>query len=408
MLAKVTEQRLSAGGQFCHLGKDAVFFVWIWGRPAPLPVQVRAVQLWHPSALARHVSAALVAALAPDEGGEAPRLRLVYEDRPGGLGCFVLSTETPTRPFRLIFTEAGGDLQSRLGFDEPDHQNRLATRIEGRARPFTPLPAAVEMPSSWDGLPISMRKTFVWTAEPRLQAAPRADDPNPRARCTVDTSSSPTCDAWGLDLGALPSEYLVWGHDGDDGDDGDGGDGDVEWLVVDRAAPQHGLTTLLRLLPSSTVRPLRVAPIPACEAVVNLYFPPSKTSSWSRLAEIFGLRNGANLCGRRGLVAVAHWNLEPPPYLLLEFVLPHMSASIQHRFQDDLRTQLLGKVALYPQIRVERGYPLQKVGTGPSVLTQLHVRVLTPWHGLWQFHGREWSCSIVLAAQGTPVATHCS
>jgi hypothetical protein len=63
---------------------------------------------------------------------------------------------------------------------------------------------------------------------------------------------------------------------------------------------------------------------------------------------------------------------------------------------------------LYPPYRVERGYPLQKLGSGPCVLSQLHIRILNPWHTLYNFHGRNWSLTLVLTTQGTPVSLQCS
>ena len=381
MLAKVAEMRLDGAAASCQLPKAAEFALRVWGAEEPFLVRVAPALLWHPAALARHVNDAIGRAVP---AGAGCRFLLRYADEGGGR--FVLEASPADALFRLVFPESSGDLEFRLGFDEADHA-LLTSRVEGRPRHFAPLPSAATFAHSWEGVPTSMRRSFVLRAVPRLQAPAAAD--------AVETASGPA-----VALGALPPEHLLWSED-------EAGGG-VRWYVL--GSPAHDLVALSPLGGSgdpAAAATRRVTAVPATgSAAVNLYFPPKRAETWSRLAEIFGFRSGANLCGPRALIAPAHWNLDPPPYLLLEFSLPHMSASLQHRFQNDVK-QLLGKVVCYPALRMERGYPLQKTGTGTSVISQLHVRVLNPWHELYRFHGRNWSCSVVFASQAALVATTC-
>lgn len=148
-------------------------------------------------------------------------------------------------------------------------------------------------------------------------------------------------------------------------------------------------------------------------AVVNLYFPPPPRGNWHRLAEMLGLQQGANLWPwatpgpNLALQAPARWNLEAPAYLLVDVGLQHMSANMVQRCRDDLRTSFLAKVPLYSSGRtMERGYPMQRTGSA-TVISELRITLLTPWHSLFPLRGREWSCTLVLGTGTTAAQTLC-
>ena len=89
------------------------------------------------------------------------------------------------------------------------------------------------------------------------------------------------------------------------------------------------------------------------------------------------------------------FNLDPPDYLLIEIVKPNESRFIQHRFMSDTITSIFAKVVVYPALRVERATPMETIFQGLKVINQLHLRVLTPDHRLYNFHGRSWSATLV-------------
>jgi hypothetical protein len=147
-------------------------------------------------------------------------------------------------------------------------------------------------------------------------------------------------------------------------------------------------------------------------SVLNLYFPPPPNMCWHRLAEILGFAQFANLWPHPipgpnlSFQAPSRWTLEQVPYILIEISLPHMSANMLQRCGSDLRTNFLAKVPLF-NMGIQRGYPMNLVGTGVSVISALHIRILTPWHALYPMRGREWSCTLVIATGRSPAQTLC-
>ena len=77
-----------------------------------------------------------------------------------------------------------------------------------------------------------------------------------------------------------------------------------------------------------------------------------------------------------------------------------------HRCREDVRSHY-SKVGLYPSFKIERGVPLHSVGSGLSVVSQLHLRLLNPWLEPYAMHGRDWSCTVTLVAPGLPGRTDC-
>lgn len=107
------------------------------------------------------------------------------------------------------------------------------------------------------------------------------------------------------------------------------------------------------------------------------------------------------------IIAPGQYSLEHPDYLLIEFLEPSESTYIQHRWKNDLKTRIFGKLVIYPSIRLERNYPIESIFQGNKLVSKLHVRILNPNHTLYKFHGREWSMTLVLVAQMGLVKAMC-
>lgn len=94
------------------------------------------------------------------------------------------------------------------------------------------------------------------------------------------------------------------------------------------------------------------------------------------------------------------FNLDPPDYLIVEIVKPTESRYIQHRWKNDTITTVFAKLAIYPGYRLDRVYPMEVVFQGLQVINQVHFRFRTPDHKLYNFHGRNWSMTLVLQVVG--------
>ncbi len=101
------------------------------------------------------------------------------------------------------------------------------------------------------------------------------------------------------------------------------------------------------------------------------------------------------------------FSLDPPDYLLVQLVKPNESKFIQHQYQSDTITSLFAKLVVYPPLRVERATPMETIFQGLKVVNQIHIRILTPDHRLYNFHGRNWSASLVFVVSATSGAQLC-
>jgi len=305
---------------------------------------------------------------------------------------------TGASPFRIFWGDSRLGVQ--LGFDG---DLKLARCHRAAPREFVDVPTAVALPAVYLGESTAHLRRLVVSTRGRVQAAQAG---GVAAQLTADGAALQAAP------GAVPSEYLVGFPQPA---------GDCLWAVAAGVCagpmpPPGGAWpawyTLLRPL-----APLPAAPavgagtvVPVCAGACNLYFPTTPPASTPRLAEVTGFWPGANLWPRGpdpSLQAPALVCLDPPTYLLLELGLEHMSANCSHRCRDDFKTQLFGKVVLYAPFKLERNYPIQQVATGSVILNRFRVRWWTPWHTLYNFHGRNWSATFVSASPNRPVRTEC-
>lgn len=153
--------------------------------------------------------------------------------------------------------------------------------------------------------------------------------------------------------------------------------------------------------------------IPVLNAAFNIYMILPPRACLNRLAEIIGLLEGQSgwsgspSTSPAALVAPNIWTFEGPSYVLLDLGLQHMSSLMIHRCKEDLKTDLTAMVQLYPFWKIDRGIPMNKKGTGVSVVSQLKLTLLNPWHQPYVFHGRNWSLTIVSGVSQRPIHTEC-
>lgn len=312
------------------------------------------------------------------------------------------------KAFRIFWGETR--LGAQLGFDG---DLVVGTFHRGAARDYQPLPTRVQLPAMHAGESCQHMRTLVMQAFGRLQGGP----PIP---VSLAADGVELC----VPVGAVPSEYLVAVK--------------VEngfiWTVA--TSTQAGLmpnppaalplwtTRLTPLVPLSLVNPLPAPllgfPIVTTGGSVNLYFPTAPGSMQPRLAEILGFRPGANLwpwqeslaqCATQVvLMAPCHVTLEGPAYVLLDFGLEHMSATVTHRNGNDMQsTRLFGVCAFRGNFfTLERYYKIEQSTSGINVVNSLNVRILNPWGALYEFHGKNWCASLnFIHATPRSIRTEC-
>lgn len=85
-------------------------------------------------------------------------------------------------------------------------------------------------------------------------------------------------------------------------------------------------------------------------------------------------------------------------YVLLYLVEPDQGGfQIIHGYKGDVKANLLAKVLVYPQIRVERIYPMHVNFSEPKAIQRIGLRFMNPDHTPYQLHGLEWSATFVLS-----------
>jgi hypothetical protein len=365
---------------------EAIFYIEVFEKVGgrPVAVTVPSMRSYHPRGISKNINNLIAAA-------GLPLISFNFDhDR------YRFDTMATSPPFVIFWgpTSADQDLATRLGFDQTP--TSLSRHAVGAPRNYVDLPTSVSMPLVYEGESINLIRHFVFSARPRVQRAPF----NP----IVVTSDGINLTA---PVGSVPLEYLLL-INGSFFALAQRIDGDSVVLVPLGNVPLEGGVYGALI-------------VPVLSASFNIYMLLHPRSCYQRLAEIIGLRQGQSGCVGRGggggvtssvsppgaLVAPNVWNFEGPPYVLLDLGLQHMSALMNQRCKEDLRTQFLGKIVLYPSFKMDRGIPMAKSGTGVSVVSQLEISVMNPWHQPYVFHGREWSLTVVFGAATQSARTQC-
>ena len=310
------------------------------------------------------------------------------------------------QPFRVFWGESR--LGGQLGFDS---DLKLDTFQRGAPRFYVSLPTRIQLLQMFGGEATQHMKTLVFQATGRLQGSQSG---------TIPVNLAPNGKELQIPVGTIPSEYLVAVPI----------EGGFIWTVA--TTTQAGIMpgassplpqwktqlTPLIPLPSVCILPGTAAsPWPVINGAINLYYPTPPGSMQPRLAEIMGFRPGANVWPWQAaldvngtaaaLMAPYHVALEGPGYVLLDFGLEHMSASITHRNGNDVKSRYFAVVALFSNFKMERYYKAEQATTGINVVNSFHIRITNPWGATYAFHGKNWCAALNFVHVTKAVRTEC-
>lgn len=377
------------------------------------------IAAFHPAKIAEKLTLSFATSFATNPLGTPAiiALRWTYED-----DCFVARPPTAGTYFRIVWPQGEGSqgLPFRLSIDDSE---TIVTELRGRKLNYVPCPTNITLPGTFGSHHSTQAKQFIFAAHPKLSPGNpllHLPPPSPASQASYQVVGIPletypppgpnyiNAAIVAIELGKLPLEVPVLVYDSDS--QANDLSGARFGVVVCHSSAEN--RTLILILPTGNPMPpvgatWKVDVIPLEGGAVNMYFPPAKTQCWSRLAEIYGFNSGGNLFISNPLLPPAQWNLEQPSYILLDLGLQHVSATITHRCGNSVLSQFFCKLVLYPNFKEIRMTPAQAVGTGVSVISSLHFRILNPWHQLYQMHGRNWSMTVILASNTKAARTDC-
>jgi hypothetical protein len=349
------------------------------------------------------VAAAISAQLAAQWGASglpAPaQLQVVYANDSFTIQNF----NTPPLPYMFTITwipdpTVTEQLYQRLGFDS---NIALSLSATGCPRSCTcSLPVTVQLPMSLCGTNIAVPAKYIFKPVPILQVwpppvifPPGSFPLNPFLSINVTAT-----EIWSFIY--VPIGTLVMTS--------------TAFLRATRLGTIAGQSVILYMyIEGNPPLPIGVYPgIPFFTpvAAVNIYFPTPVGACWSRLSEIVGFVSGANQWPSGNSIdfqAPYRWTLDSPFYLLLDLGLSHMSMNCVQRCHESLRANIFAKIVLYPPFKTEKNYMQGMSGTGTSVITSFHVRIYNPWGTLYNFHGRNFSFTIVSGSGRNRAVTEC-
>ena len=89
-------------------------------------------------------------------------------------------------------------------------------------------------------------------------------------------------------------------------------------------------------------------------------------------------------------------DISPPKYLLLMMFEPVGSTKLQTSFLNEFKTPV-AKIILNPEFKLDRIETMQLDVSGIQCVTRCHFQILNPDFTEYQFHGADWSGSIIFA-----------
>lgn len=293
---------------------------------------------------------------APTVDGENAIVTLVFPEAHGF---------QPLQPLHLQFTGLGAGTQV---FDavvltvpdaftvtiDPGTQSNVPVTINGGAI----VPSWIALASA----PISAQLAYTPTGN--MFMAPMYSS----ATSTADGASQPVSSAV-PNFNQLPSAML--------------GFPDQDFIWTGTQAPDVGTQSLLT-------------------APFNTTFPQLRIARTTLIAAAFF--DSPNLGSERSLFPLTSpqtVELEGPQYLLLQIIDPQVTTHFQHRYKQDLKTNLLAKILLHNQSchKIERFLHVQGLlGGAYSRLVSVRLRLLNPDHTLYQLHNKNWSGTLSVTA----------
>ncbi len=90
------------------------------------------------------------------------------------------------------------------------------------------------------------------------------------------------------------------------------------------------------------------------------------------------------------------YRLQASTYILLEMIQPVGSARIEHRYKNDNKTTILGKIITLNNPYLDRFFPMKATFYNGIRLEHCHFRLLNPDHTLYKLHGHHWQATFRL------------
>jgi hypothetical protein len=108
------------------------------------------------------------------------------------------------------------------------------------------------------------------------------------------------------------------------------------------------------------------------------------------------------------VIAPHECDFKPPEYLLMEMVAPTLSGRITHTSGGATHSSILAKIILFPEIRMERLYPMNQDALGCTQGSRVTLRLVNPDHSPYQLHGKTWSATLCLRISEPGASVPCT
>jgi hypothetical protein len=100
-------------------------------------------------------------------------------------------------------------------------------------------------------------------------------------------------------------------------------------------------------------------------------------------------------------IAPALYSLDYPTYVLVEMTQPTGATHNMHPWNTDSEhtdtiSNVLAKVIIYPQFRMERNFPFTMIIPDLRIINRVQIRILNPNHSPYKLHGRNFSFTLVM------------
>lgn len=134
---------------------------------------------------------------------------------------------------------------------------------------------------------------------------------------------------------------------------------------------------------------------PSEEPVLNLFFAPAPCQQNPIKPALLGFFNDDVLfqAGQNIIMSPSLYNLDHPPYLLLQVKFPDGLLTRNSHTNEDQQTLnfILAKIIIYPNFKNERIFPFNGFIQQLAVMNKLTLELLNPDHSVYKFHGCNWS-----------------
>lgn len=108
------------------------------------------------------------------------------------------------------------------------------------------------------------------------------------------------------------------------------------------------------------------------------------------------------------LVGPYSYDLEPSRSVLMIITDPNGATHTNHAWQTNNIANVFAKIVLYPQFRLERNVPMVMYLPDVKQITKMHFLFVNPeYHTPYQFHGKQWSCTINFVVVEAQSETKC-